>query len=244
MHRFISATGDELAAKAAEWITDQIKTTLQTQDRFTIALSGGSTPKKLFKLLAEEPYRSAIDWSKLHFFWGDERFVPFDDERNNARMAYHELLDRVPVNKEQVNIMRTEMEPDAAVKQYEDLLHQYFDDQPHTFDLVMLGLGDNSHTLSLFPGYDVVHVENEWVYAFYLKEQSMYRITLTAPVVNKAAKVVYLVAGADKATAVKEVLEGKYDPDHHPAQVIWPELDEAYWFLDEAAAALLSGEEE
>jgi len=239
MHRFIAANSDVLSDQAARWLVTQIRATLAKQDRYTIALSGGSTPKKLFKLLAAEPYRSQIHWRKLHFFWGDERFVPFADEKNNAHMAFHELLDRVPVNKEQVHIMRTDLEPAAAVTDYENILHRYFDDQPHTFDLVMLGLGDNSHTLSLFPGYPVTYITDKWVDAFYLKEQEMYRITLTAPVVNKAAKVAYLVSGADKAPAVKEILEGKYDPDHHPAQVIRPELDKPYWFLDKAAAALL-----
>ena len=155
-------------------------------------------------------------------------------------MAYEELLNHVPVKKENIHVMRTELEPSAAVADYEKILHQYFDDQPYTFDLVMLGLGDNAHTRSLFPGYEVIHVTSQWVYAFFLKEQNMYRITLTAPVVNQAAKVIYLVSGADKAPALKEILEGKQNFDLYPAQVIQPSLDEPYWFLDQAAAELLS----
>lgn len=239
MPQFISANSDELSRQAAAWMTAYIGSVLQQQDRFTIALSGGSTPKKLYKLLAAEPYRDQIDWARVHCFWGDERFVPFSDERNNARMTYDELLNLVPIKKEHIHIMRTELKPAEAVSDYENILHQYFDNKPYTFDLVMLGLGDNAHTLSLFPGYEVIHVADKWVYAFYLKEQEMYRITLTAPVVNKAAKVIYLVSGADKAPAVKEILQGKKDYDQYPAQVIQPVLDEPYWFLDNAAASML-----
>lgn len=233
------ANADELSQAAASWIADFIAERLKVQDRFTFSLSGGSTPKKLYKILAAEPYRSKIDWSKIHFFWGDERFVSFSDDRNNARMAYEELLDKVPVNKQLIHIMRTELTPDEAVTDYNKILHQYFDASPTTFDLVILGLGDNAHTLSLFPGYEVVHEKVEWVYSFYLEEQSMYRITLTAPVVNKAAKVIYLVNGPDKAPAVKAILQGKENHDLYPAQVIKPVFDEPLWFLDETAASLL-----
>jgi 6-phosphogluconolactonase len=231
---------DEMSRQVADWLVGLVKTVLAKQDRFTIALSGGSTPKKLFKLLASDQYKNKIDWSKLHFFWGDERFVPFADERNNARMAYEELLDQVPVNKSQVHIMQTGLSPAEAVLDYDKILHRYFDGEDHTFDLVMLGLGDNAHTLSLFPGYEVVHEKKEWVSAFYLEEQEMYRITLTAPVVNKSAHIAYLVGGGDKASSVKEVIEGDANPDLYPAQVINPEQGELYWFLDEAAAADLS----
>lgn len=233
------ANSDDLSHAAAVWITEYIEEKLREQDRFTFSLSGGSTPKKLYKLLSAEPFRSRIAWEKIHFFWGDERFVPFSDERNNARMAYEELLDKVPVNKNQIHIMRTELSPEDAVIDYEKILHQYFDSSPATFDLVILGLGDNAHTLSLFPGYEVIHIRDQWVYAFYLEEQSMHRITLTAPVVNQSAKVIFMVNGADKAPAVKAILQGEENFDLYPAQVIQPVLDEALWFLDDAAASML-----
>lgn len=236
-YRLISKDSSELSVQFADWLVEHITAVLKKQDRYTFALSGGSTPKKLYQLLASDKYRDRIDWPKLHFFWGDERFVPFADDRNNARMAYETLLDLVPINKSQVYVMKTHLEPAEAVADYESILHRYFDGHAHSFDLVLLGLGDNAHTLSLFPGYDVVHEMKKWVAAFYLHEQSMYRITLTASIVNNAARVAFMASGADKATAVKEVLEGPADADKYPAQVIRPLHDKAYWFLDEAAAS-------
>lgn len=240
MQKHIVANANELATQFASWLTDRIADTLRTQERFTLVLSGGSTPRKLYELLAAEPYKSKIDWARIHFFWGDERFVPFTDERNNARMAYNTLLDHVPVKQEQIHVMRTDLPSDEASAAYEEILHRYFDGSTKSFDLVLLGLGDNSHTLSLFPGYPVVHEQEKWVTSFYLEEQQMYRITLTAPIVNQSACIAYLVSGADKAPAVKEVIEGNPAPDQHPAQVIRPTAGgELHWFLDQAAAALL-----
>ena len=238
MQAFISKNSDELSVQFADWLVDYITEVLNKQDRFTLALSGGSTPKKLYKLLASDKYRSKIDWSKLHFFWGDERFVPFDDERNNAKMAFVELLDHVPVNKKHIHIMETMgPEPEESAIEYERTLHNYFDDKPNTFDLVILGLGNDAHTLSLFPGYEVVAENKKWVSALYLKEQQMYRITLTSTVVNMSARVVFLVSGGDKAAALYHVLSSEHEPYFYPAQAIQPFNSELYWFYDEAAAA-------
>ena len=239
MQTKIYQDAEELSRSYADWLKTTIAETLTHQDRFTIALSGGSTPKKLFKLLATEPYRSGIDWQKIHFFFGDERFVPFTDERNNARMAFDELLDKVPVIKGQVHIMDTSLKPADSVRHYEAVLHEYFPDG-QSFDLVMLGLGDNSHTLSLFPGYSIVQEEHAWVSAFFLTEQDMFRISLTKVLVNQARLITYLVAGADKAAAVKAVTSGPWDPAQHPAQVIQSARGEVIWFLDRAAAGEVS----
>jgi len=238
MQAFIAKNSDELSEKFAEWLVDYVTEVLKKQDRFTIALSGGSTPKKLYKLLTSDKYKNKIDWSKLHFFWGDERFVPFDDERNNAKMAYEELLDHVPVDKKNIHVMETMgPEPEESAIEYEKLLHDYFDNQATTFDLVILGLGNDAHTLSLFPGYEVVAENKKWVSALYLKEQQMYRITLTAAVVNKAARVAFLVSGGDKAAALYHVLASEHEPYLYPAQAIQPFNGELYWFYDEAASA-------
>jgi 6-phosphogluconolactonase len=232
----VSATADELAQKAATWISGYVAEVLKKQDRFTIALSGGSTPKKLYTLLASEKYRDKIDWDKLHFFWGDERYLPFTDERNNARMAFDTLLDNVPVRKKHIHVIRTDIEPEASANAYEQTLRSYFDNTSFSFDLVLLGLGDNAHTLSLFPGYDNIHEKEKWVISFYLSEQQMNRITLTAPVVNKARRVAFLVSGADKAAALYQVKYGGHDPDLYPGQLIQPYAESPYWFVDEAAA--------
>jgi 6-phosphogluconolactonase len=239
MQTFIAANSDELSVQAAEWLVDYIQDVLKKQDRFTIALSGGSTPKKLFKLLTADKYRNRIDWPKLHFFWGDERYVPLSDERNNARMATDFLLSRVPADPSHIHAMQTDISPEESAAAYEKILHQYFDGYTHTFDLVMLGMGGDGHTLSLFPGYPVIDEKEKWVTSFFLKEQEMVRITLTAPVTNKAARIQFLVSGADKAAALKEVLKGEKNLHQFPSQIIQPESGGLYWFIDEAAAALL-----
>jgi 6-phosphogluconolactonase len=237
MNLHVSKDIDELSSYTADWLMAYIKEVLSKQDRFTIALSGGSTPKKLYQLLASGIYKKQIDWERLHFFWGDERYVPFTDERNNARMVFEELLDHVPVAKEQVHIIQTDIDPQDSAAAYEKILHTWFDKQLHTFDLVLLGMGDNAHTLSLFPGYEVVRESKKWVYVFYLTEQQMYRITLTAEVVNRASRVVFLVSGGDKAAALYHVVAGEHDPDLYPAQIIQPFNSEIYFLTDEAASA-------
>ena len=257
----ISKNIEELSWRVAEWMVGYIHEILQKQDRFTIALSGGSTPKKLNLLLASDEFKNKIEWQKLHVFWGDERYVPFTDDRNNAKMAFDTLLNHVPVPKSQIHIMRTDIDPEASASEYEKILKTYFpgvasyelraagSEPTHdsrltsdvspltTFDLVLLGLGDNAHTLSLFPGEEIIHEKNDWVKAVFVKEINMQRITLTAPVVNLSSCIVFLVSAQDKADAVSHVLLNDYTPDLYPAQVIKPVHGELYWFLDEAAAA-------
>lgn len=256
----ISKNIEELSQEVAEWMVDYIHKTLQLQDRFTIALSGGSTPKKLHLLLASDQFKNKIDWQKLHVFWGDERYVPFTDERNNAKMAFDTLLDHVAVPKSQIHIMRTDIDPEDSANEYETILKDYFpeaasyklqatseepthdsrltshDSSAATFDLVLLGLGDNAHTLSLFPGEEVIHEKKRWVRSVFVKEINMQRITLTAPVVDLSKRIAFLVSGQDKADAVSQILSNDYAPDLYPAQIIKPAAGELYWFLDEAAA--------
>lgn len=227
---------EELSHTVADWLVDYSQDVLQRQDRFTIALSGGSTPQQLFELLAKPPYQATIEWEKWHIFWGDERYVPFEDDRNNAHMAYEALLNHVPVPAAQIHVFRTDLEPEASAQAYEEVLHQYFDNSATTFDLVLLGMGDDGHTLSLFPGTAVIHEEGAWVKAYYLDQQEMYRLTLTKSVVNRAACVAFLVTGGKKTAALKEVLKGAYQPDKYPSQVIKPLNDNLIWFTDKAAA--------
>ena len=242
----ISKNITELSIAAADWMVDYIRTTLQKQDRFTLVLSGGSTPKKLHELLAGDAFKNKIDWSKIHIFFGDERFVPFNDERNNAKMAFDTLLSHVPVAKEHIHIIQTEnILPEDAAKAYKGILKSYF---PHftnnhspriTFDLVLLGMGDDGHTLSLFPGEtSVIHETEKLCTSLWLESQNMYRVTLTHPIVNQSAAAAFLAAGAGKSTVLKEVLQGEFNPDLYPAQIIKP-AGELYWFVDEAAAAEL-----
>jgi 6-phosphogluconolactonase len=246
MELHVFKDGEALANAAANFIANHIAATLKTNPRYTIALSGGSTPKRLHQLLAQPPYSNVqaasggggeqqIDWSRLHIFWGDERAVPFEDDRNNAKMAYETLLDFVPVPADQIHVMRTDIPPEQSAAEYEKTLHQYFDKTATSFDLVLLGMGDDGHTLSLFPGQPVIHEEKRWATAFWLQAQDMYRITLTKTIVNKSACVVFLTAGTAKAHALREVLKGAHNPDLYPSQVIKP-VGELHWFIDEAAA--------
>ena len=241
----VYSDAQQLSQAAAKWIVGLIAETLKVRDRFTIALSGGSTPKLLHKILAAPPCRNQIDWSKMHIFWGDERAVPFEDDRNNAKMAYETLLNFVQVPASQIHVMRTDIGPEESAVEYEKILHQYFDavpggapaTLPNSFDLVLLGMGDDGHTLSLFPGTAIVHEEKAWAKAFFLPAQDMYRITLTKTIVNRAAHIAFLTTGAGKAHALKEVLKGAYNPDLYPSQEIKPVNGELHWFVDEAAAA-------
>jgi 6-phosphogluconolactonase len=239
MELHIAKDPAQLSENVAAWISNYIQEVLQDQEKFTFVLSGGNTPKQLYALLAKAPYAEIIPWEKIHFFWGDERAVPFDDERNNARMAFDVLLDKVPVKPENIHVMRTDIAPEQSAAEYEQILRKYFKDEELTFDLVLLGMGDDGHTLSLFPGMPVVHEEEAWVKAFFLPSQDMYRITLTAPVVNDAACVLFLTTGANKALTLKSVIEGTFDADKYPSQLIRPQEGELHWFVDEAAASAM-----
>ena len=242
MNKEVFKDADHLCKGLAEWITSLIEETLSREDRFGLVLSGGNTPKKLNLLLASSPYRERIDWKKIHVFWGDERAVPFDDERNNARMAFDTLLNKVDIPREQIHIMDTGLSPEAAAMEYEEELFEYFGTgvlPAQTFDLVLLGMGDDGHTLSLFPNTAVIHEEKLWATSFFLKSQDMYRITLTKNIVNRSKHIVFMISGREKAHAVHEVLEGERNPDLYPSQVIIPTRGELHFFMDEAAAAAL-----
>jgi 6-phosphogluconolactonase len=236
---------DHLTRALAEWITSLIEETLTRKNRFGLVLSGGNTPKKLNLLLASSPFRDRIDWSKMHIFWGDERAVPFEDERNNARMAFDTLLNKVDVPNDQIHIMDTSLSPQGAAEQYQELLFEYFgtDVLPvSTFDLVLLGMGDDGHTLSLFPGTSVINEEKLWATSLFLKSQDMHRITLTKNIVNHADHIVFMISGAEKANALHAVLEGEKNPDIFPSQAIIPTQGELHFFTDKAAASGLRAE--
>lgn len=223
----------------ADWICNQVAETLKDQQSFSLVLSGGSTPKILYQKLASDKYKSRIDWERVRIFWGDERVVPFTDDRNNAKMAFDILLSKVNVPASQIHIMRTDIEPNFAVVEYRKVLHTYFDSTHHSFDLVLLGMGDDGHTLSLFPGSPVIEDNQHWVNSVFNEQQEMYRITLMPLVVNKAKKIAFVVDGENKAGVLEKVLEGEQQPSKFPAQLIKPETGELHWFLDKAAAKKL-----
>jgi len=229
----------ELSKAAAEWIVSLIQKKLATGDRFCLLLSGGNTPKQLYHLLASDQYRNRIDWKGVHIFFGDERVVPFKDERNNGKMAFDSLLSKVPIPKEQVHYIDTSQQPEVAADNYMKLLHEYFDGEDTTFDLALLGMGDDGHTLSIFPGTEAVNEKVKWVISIYLQSQKMHRITLTPVVVNKSAAIAFLVTGAAKAQVLKRVLEETSKPPAYPVQLIHPLSGELHWFADEGAIAVI-----
>jgi len=231
---------DGLARGAADEIAKSAREAIAARGRFTIALSGGSTPKPAYRLLAQEP---GIDWDRVHVFWGDERHVLPDHPDSNFGMAMDTLLSKVPISPDNIHRMRTE-KPDAerVAEEYAWTLRSDFDlegaELPR-FDLVLMGLGADGHTASLFPGSEAVRERSRLVIAPWVRSLGVYRITLTAPVFNHAALALFLVSGEEKAEALKTVLEGDFQPDRFPAQIVRPEDGRLLWLVDRAAARCL-----
>jgi len=234
----------ELSKAAAELFAQAAREAVRENGRFTVALTGGSSPVQLYTLLTQKPYVNQIPWEKLFVFWGDERWVPLTDDRSNYKMALDTLLSKVPVPASQIFPMWSkEASPEEFAQQYENQLHQQFNNSTPQFDLILLGMGDDGHTASLFPGTSVLAEKEKWVQAYYLEPQQMHRITLTAPIINQAKKILFLTYGEKKALALYEVLEGERNPTNYPSQLIQPQQGEAMWLVDDAAAKKLLGQE-
>jgi 6-phosphogluconolactonase len=223
-----------LYKKAADTFVDLSKKSIQKHDRFVVALSGGSSPKAIFNLLATQEYADKIEWNKVYFFWVDERWVSLDDEKSNAKMTFETLLDKVPVNKNQIFPMYQDgIEPEEYAKEYEIKIRKILGSEG-IFDFILLGMGDDGHTASLFPGEEILNENEKWVDAYYLKPQEMFRITLTAPIINKAENILVVAFGESKKHALNEILNGEYNPKLYPLQLI--EKKESFqFFTDEKA---------
>lgn len=230
---------DALSHAAAELFVRESLQAIESRGRFVVLLSGGETPRRTYQLLATAPFKDQVPWQAVHFFWGDERYVQPEDPRNNARMVQLELLDHVPVPVAQIHPIPYSSSPRESAVEYGNLLHTFFSDGSARFDLVFLGLGENGHTASLFPETAVVDEKNLWVSEVYVKEEDLYRVTLTAPVINQAALVVFLVAGAAKAQILLKVLNGAPDQRKIPALLIKPLNGELLWLIDREAARLI-----
>ena len=223
---------DALALHMAEWMTCLAEA---KQGRFAVALSGGSTPRHLYEILAAAPFRDRFPWARTHVFWGDERFVPADSKDSNYRMARLALLDHVPVPPSQINPMPTSGTPAEAARAYQATLQAYYereslDMERPLFDVMLLGLGDNGHTASLFPDVAALEETLAWV-APVTEGVPQPRLTLTYPAIACSRQVAFMVAGSDKAEAVRGVLEG--DRSLPAARVV--SAGELTWFLDRAA---------
>jgi 6-phosphogluconolactonase len=240
-HEFrVCANAEEVASAAADLFIDLSAAAIRERGRFRVALSGGSTPKRTYQLLAERG--SKVDWEHVDLFWGDERYVPADDPQSNFRMTSEALLHHVPIPPIGVHRIRTEVDsPEAAAQDYEREIGNNFratGAEPR-FDLAFLGLGTNGHTASLFPNSGVLHEKTRLVVADFVDEVKMWRITMTAPLLNAARTIAFLVAGQDKAEVVHEVAFGPKDIDRLPAQLIQPTGGKLLWILDESAARLV-----
>jgi len=232
----IFSDSQELARGAAEYFVARSGEAVAQKGFFTVALSGGSTPKILYELLADpdEPFHAQIPWARTQFFWSDERNVPPDHPDSNYRMAYEAMLSRVPVPENNVHRVHSEnLNAAEAAAEYEQTLLQLTKQALPQLDLILLGLGGDGHTASIFPGSEVLHETVRLVAAPWVQKQNTYRITMTLPLLNNGAAVVFLVSGAEKAEIVKKVLEG---PKLFPAQAVAPAL----WMLDQDAAKNLS----
>ncbi|HKQ51485.1 MAG TPA: 6-phosphogluconolactonase [Pyrinomonadaceae bacterium] len=231
---------EEVARAAAERFVELAQRAIDERGRFAVALSGGSTPRRAYELLAGDDYGDRVDWSKVHVFFGDERMVPPDDAESNYRMASEALLARVSIPPENVHRINGLGDALANARLYEDELRTFFnDDAWPSFDLVLLGMGDDGHTASLFPGTLALDEQAAWVAANWVEKFNVYRVTLTAPAINRAAHVIFLVTGANKAGPLGEVLKGRFNPRQLPSQLIKPLDGSLEWLVDEAAAAHL-----
>jgi 6-phosphogluconolactonase len=236
----ISPDPPSLFRAAAEEFASQAKAAVLARGRFTVALSGGSTPKSLYALLATIPN---LPWDKTYFFFGDERHVPPDNPESNYRMANEALLSNIPVSAG--NVFRVTAEnPDAseAAAAYEQTLKEFFKPPAGSFprfDLILLGMGPDGHTASLFPGGKAMHEKSRWVVSDWVDKFKTDRITLTLPILNNAAAVMFLVSGGDKAGVLKEVLEGKQPGELYPSKLVRPSNGKLTWMVDQPAAAQL-----
>ena len=233
----VYGSSEELSATAAREFAARAEEAIEERARFAVVLAGGSTPETMYGILARD-YIGRIDWRKVYFFFGDERSVPPHHEDSNLKMASEVLLDHVPVAN--VHRIRGELSPEEAAEAYEEELRTFFqtEDVPR-FDLILLGVGKDGHTASLFPETSALEIHDRWVVANPVLKLDTIRITLTVPVINAALAVHFLVGGEDKAEALRQILEGDADPRAYPAMLVHPHGGPE-WMLDKAAASALS----
>jgi 6-phosphogluconolactonase len=227
-----------LAQTAAQEFDQLSETAVRERGRFSVALSGGNTPRAVYSLLSSE--HRQLPWDRIHIFFGDERHVPPDDPNSNFRMANESLLSKVPIPQKNIHRIRAELGAEAAAKEYEGELREFFHLTGHDwprFDLVLLGLGDDGHTASLFPGSKALTEESKTVTANWVEKLQSFRITTTFPVLNHAAEVVFLVSGASKAQVLADVL--RPGAKKYPAQLVQPENGRLLWLVDRDAASLM-----
>ncbi len=233
----VFADAEELAQGAAAFFAEEVSRAVAARGRASVLLAGGETPRRTYEVLAEEPFRAALPWGKIHFFWGDERCVPADDPHSNQQMARASLLDRVPVPPAHIHAIACAEAPEEAAAAYQRELERYFADAPPVFDLVFLGLGADGHTASLFPGAAALAEQTRWTAVVQRPGAAFPRITLTLPLLNQARRLLFLVAGESKAAIWAEIVRGvPASGPLYPAQRVQPHNGQLSWFADCAAA--------
>lgn len=238
MHHFnVYPTSDEMAKAATDYLIKVCKTAIAKNGRCTICLSGGSTPKRMFKLLAQPAYTNQIDWTKVFVFWGDERTVPQSHENSNSGAAMRLLFDQIEMAKDQIfPIDGGTTDPATAAAAYEKTIVEFFGESAPVFDICFLGMGDDGHTASLFPFTDIVYEEDALVKEVFVEKLDTTRISLTPAIINQADRIVFLIGGENKAQVLSTVLDGDFNPERYPSQLIIRGGGEITFFLDEAAA--------
>lgn len=241
MHIAIHPDSNTLSHEAAQYVVRLVTEAIANHGRFTIALSGGSTPKALYSLLGNEPYRSQIDWALVEIFWSDERCVPPDSSDSNYQLAQEVLLSKIPIAANQVHRMPADKaDRDVASQEYTQEMQRVFGTEGiPSFDLLQLGMGPEGHTASLFPHQASLHEQQRLVMPVNVPKPPPPRLTFTPPLLNAARHVLFLVTGSEKADALHAVLEGSYQPEEYPAQIVRPPHGEVTWMLDTAAAGKL-----
>jgi 6-phosphogluconolactonase len=227
-----------LATRAMEEFLRLAEDTLRSKNRFAVALAGGSTPRRMYSLLAKQD----MDWTRVHFFWGDERSVPPSNPDSNYCMADEALLSYISIPETNIHRIHGELPAEKAAKEYETELKRFFEDRLPRFDLILLGLGGDGHTASLFPGTNAIKEKKRWAIAIRHIVPPLPlvdRVTLTLPVINAANQILFLVSGAEKAQRLCQVLQGPYQPGLQPAQAVKPEEGDIHWLVDRDAAQMI-----
>ncbi|MGH7494355.1 MAG: 6-phosphogluconolactonase [bacterium] len=230
----------ELIAAASELIATAVTQAVHEHGKCAVALAGGNTPRAVYEALASENYGKIIPWRDLHLFWGDERMVPPDHELSNFRMANEAWLQHVQVPVENIHRIKGELAPAEAARDYRAEMQRYFKNRAPSFDLILLGLGEDGHTASIFPQTDAVFENSQTAIAVFAPQMKQWRVTLTLPVINQARKIVFLVAGKAKAQIGAAVLQLEKFEIKWPASMVQPIQGDLHWLLDADAASLLS----
>ncbi len=238
MHIAIYDDKHTLSQHAAEYIMRIAQEAIDLHGHFTIALTGGTTPGEVYSLIGSEPFRSQLDWQLVDIFWGDERCVPHNSTESNFYLAQEVLLDKIAIPKSQIHPMPADqLDREAASQAYSIEMQNTFDTNGiPSFDLIHLGMGPEGHTASLFPHQASLHEKHRLVMPVSVPKPPPDRLTFTPPLLNAARNVLFLVTGSEKADALHAVLEGEYQPDEYPAQIVRPINGEVVWMLDKAVA--------